>query len=361
MSVLPRSVHGEPPGLIGDAQHPAGTPPIGFLVIGAPKAGTTSLFEYMRAHPEIHMPAEKEVYFFNVDRNYRRGWDWYSRAVRRGAPAGTVVCGEATTEYLSGAPYTEATEAEPDVPHAPHDLRRLEELIPRRIKRALPDVKLICVLRDPVERAYSHHQMMALGGVDSRAFGDVIDELLSPTTLQLTRAVRTRENGYVINGEYARLLSGYLRVFSRDQMMVVFSDELAGAPTATLARIFAFAGVSADFKPDNVGTRYRQAASRQRLPGLNLITWQRAAAGLRPARAAWHALPDPVRHRIDHAYSVANYRVELWNAWRGETQVVMAPTTRRRLIEHFRPDSQALAEILGRDVPWLAEWQRAGC
>jgi hypothetical protein len=332
-------------------------PDIRFLIIGAPKAGTTSLFEYMRVHPQIHMPAEKELYFFNMDRSYRRGWDWYSAVMLRGAPP-DAICGEATTEYMSGAPYADIDDR--DRSESAEDLgdsRSLEEVIPRRIEQVLPDVKLICVLRDPVARAYSHYRMMALGGVESRPFEEAIDQLLDPVALEHSRVARARDNGYVIIGEYCRLLAGFLRVFPREQLMVIFSDELARSPRQTLPNLFEFIGVSSDFLPDNVDTRYREAATKQRIPGLNLVTWQTNLARARSARTLWHTLPDRMQRTIDHAYNVTNHRIEMWNAWRGVVGDDMPPSVRERLIAHFRPDSEALADLLGRDIPWLAAWE----
>jgi hypothetical protein len=328
-------------------------PRLGFLIVGAPKAGTTSLFEYMRVHPQIHMPAEKELYFFNMNRNYRRGLDWYLETVSRDAPA-DAVCGEATTEYLSGAPYPDEHDRTPTRVngHPP------EEIIPRRIRAALPDVKLICVLRDPVARAYSHHRMMALGRVDSRSFEQAVEELIRPEALAQARITRSRDNGYVVNGEYCRLLAAFLRVFPREQLMVIFSDELARSPRQTLANVFEFIGVASDYVPENAGKRYREAAVKQRVPGLNLVTWQTALARVHPMRALWHALPRRTRSGIDRAYNVANYRVEMWNAWRGATEQDMQPAVHERLVAHFRADSEALAALLGREVPWLTAWGR---
>lgn len=325
---------------------------IGFLIIGAPKAGTTSLFEYMRAHPQIHMPAEKEVYFFNMDRNYHRGWDWYLSTVSRGAPPGAI-CGEATTEYMSGVPYADDQRG---LATKSGDRKAVEEIIPRRIRDALPDVKLICVLRDPVKRAYSHYRMMALGQVEPRSFQEAIDELIDPSSLEQARIVRTRLNGYIVNGEYSRLLAGFLRVFPSEQLKVVFSDELARRPAETLARLFDFIGASDDFVPDNVNTRYRAAAVKQRIPGLNLVAWQMRLAGVRPVRALWHSLPAQVIRQVDSAYNVTNYRVEMWNAWRGAADDDMPVPIRERLVEHFRPDSEALGEMLAKDIPWLTTW-----
>jgi hypothetical protein len=331
---------------------------IGFLVIGAAKAGTTSLFEYMRLHPRLHMPPEKEVYFFNIDRNYRRGLDWYRETVCRDAPAGAI-CGEATAEYLSGIPYAAGAEDRDLAPsNGAADPVELEETIPRRIRAALPDVRLICVLRDPVERAYSHYRMMALGGVDSRSFEAAVEELLEPETLARSRVARTRLNGYVVNGEYARLLAGYLRVFPREQLKAILSEELLERPAETVADLFDFIGVTSELVPENVGTRYREAAVRQRIPGLNLVTFQTGLARLGVARRLWHALPDRPRNTIDRAYNVVNYRVEMWNALRGEAGDDIPEHVRDRLVAHYRADSEALAEMLGREVPWLASWSR---
>ena len=139
-------------------------PRVGFLIIGAAKSGTTSLFEYMRPHPQIHMPAEKEIHFFNVDRSYLRGTEWYLATVLQGAPAGSI-CGEATPDYMNGAPYRGDVTGGDALGGETGSGEEVEEVIPRRIKSALPDVKLICVLRDPVARARSCHRMRSLNGV----------------------------------------------------------------------------------------------------------------------------------------------------------------------------------------------------
>jgi hypothetical protein len=332
---------------------------IGFLIIGAPKAGTTSLFEYMRQHPEIHMPANKEVYFFNMDSIYQRGWDWYQTTMLRDAPLGTV-CGEATTEYIRGAPWRDLTSDKCEDVAASVDHREsVEEIIPRRVKQFLPDVKLICVLRDPVTRAYSHHLMVKMERADPRSFDEAIAQLMEPVAMEQARIEPSRINGYIVNGEYARLLAGFLRVFAREQLMVIFSDELAQEPVETLAKLFDFVGVSADFVPENLGRHFRAAAARQRIPGLNLITWHVNVARVRWARALWFALPDHVRLDIYRIYGVASYRVQLWNARRGSVSEDISPAARRRLIDHFLPDSEALGDMLDRDIPWLETWTRS--
>jgi hypothetical protein len=323
---------------------------ISFLIVGAPKAGTTSLFEYLRVHPQLHMPAEKEVHFFDIDRNHRRGWDWYRSTVTHNAPPGAV-CGEATAEYMSGAPYLDEAINEPG-----DGLATVEETIPRRIERALPDAKLICVLRDPVKRAYSHYRMMTLAHVESRSFDEAVDQLLEPGAQSEARALRTRENGYVVIGEYARVLEGFLRVFPRDQLKVLFSDDLSTRPRETVAEVFEFIGVDADFVPETIDKRFREAAIRERVPGLNLIAWQSAVARSRMARSLWHALPSRPRDSLDRAYNVANYRMEMWNGWRGVADDDISERAQKMLIDHYRSDSEQLGTLIGQDVPWLSSW-----
>lgn len=320
---------------------------IGFLIIGAQKAGSTSLFEYIRRHPQIYMPAEKELYFFNVDRAYRNGWERYRMNMLGGAPSGAV-CGEATAEYM-GSPYHDDLEGALDDADVP-----VEEIIPRRIKNYLPEIKLICVLRDPVMRAYSHYQMATLDRAETRTFGEAVGQLIEPDAIERSRAESSKSNGYIVNGEYGRLLAGYLRVFARDQLLVIFSDELAQEPEATLAKAFQFAGVDADFVPDNLNTRYRTMAVRQRIRGLNLFTWQTKLATFPALRALWHNLPQPIRLRIDRVYNVLGYHVGLWNRRSKDgPDREMPAAVRDALAAHFRPDGEALGVLLGREIPWL--------
>jgi Sulfotransferase domain len=327
---------------------------ISFLIIGAQKGGTSSLFEYMRRHPQIHMPPEKEIEFFNRDRAFHRGWDWYLTKVTRGGPP-DAICGEASTYYMSGCLRSAPDDEHREPRGSLYDAESREEIIPRRIKQFLPDIKLICVLRDPVARAYSAYRMMALERIDSRSFDEAIDHLLTPSALDRARTVSTKTNDYVVKGEYCRVLAGFLRIFSREQLMVIFTDELAELPAKTLSMVFEFVGVEADFVPDNLNSRYREAAVKERIPGLHLHRWQSHLARVRPARMLWHALPEYVRRDLDGAV----YRARMWNARRGGLGDDISPAVRERLRAHFRPDSEALSDLLERDAPWLATWAQS--
>lgn len=324
---------------------------VGFLIIGAQKAGTTSLFEYLRRHPQVHMAPQKEIGFFSSEVNYRRGWEWYESMATSSAPDGAV-CGEATVGYMSGTVDTRgddgATYALPEMPR--------EEIVPHRIRTHLPDAKLIAVLRDPVERCYSHYRMSVLGGLEQRSFEEAIGAMLEPDQLEQDRATITGSNGYIARGEYFRILSGYWRTFPAEQLMVVFSRDLKTETADVLARAFAFVGVDENYLPPNLDTRYREAAVTRRVRGVDLYAWQRALTAARAPRAIWHALPARNRRTISRAYDRASFRVEIWNARRGELKNDMPESARSALITHFRPDGEALASTLGVEVPWLSRW-----
>lgn len=345
--------------------HASSSTDIRFLVIGTEKGGTTSLFEYLRRHPEVHLPAGKEVAFF-IDQNYGRGWGWYVRHVLHDTPAGRIA-GEASVAYMSGSPlvdsnyvsipaFTDTNNPKPVTVPGSHC--SFEEVIPRRIAAHLPDIRLLCILRDPVARAYSQYRMEVLEGVESRSFDEVVDELLMPDALTIARIAPKRTNSYVIKGEYARILGGFLRVFPRDRLMVMFSDDLSLKAETTLKTVFGFIGARDDYVPDNLGVRYREGTVRRRVRSLNLYSIQAKISRARWARVLWHALPKVLRDRIDIMYRVASLRVVLWNAHRGDTDDHMSEASERQLRAHFRPDSEQLSELLGTKIPWLETWDQ---
>ena len=114
--------------------------PLDFLIIGAQKSGTTSLFKYLNQHPDIAMPADKEAPYFTNDELYSAGWQHYLGNYFTGYDQ-ELLWGTASPQYMS-------------------DLRAAE-----RITRDLPNTRLIAILRNPIERAYSHYLMQKRRGL----------------------------------------------------------------------------------------------------------------------------------------------------------------------------------------------------
>ena len=195
-----------------------------FLVIGAQKAGTTALYAYLRWHPGITGPSWKEVSFF--DRHWWRGEAWY-RGQFPLRPRGRLV-GEASPSYL------------------------FHPLAPERARVLVPLARLVAVLRDPVDRAYSqyHHEVAlgrealsfeeALAAEEGRTSGEVERLIADPRAF--SRA--WWDHTYAARGLYAQQLERWLAVFPREQLLVVTTDELGERPAETYAAILAFLGAA---------------------------------------------------------------------------------------------------------------------
>lgn len=192
-----------------------------FLIIGAQKAGTTALYSYLRRHPDVTGPSWKEVSFF--DRHYRRGEAWYRGnfpLVRR------QHIGEASPSYL------------------------FHPLAPQRVAALLPDARLIAVLRDPVDRAFSHYQHEVALGREPLSFEEALEREEERTRGEVDRMVSDPayfshawwDFTYLARGRYAEQLERWLASFPREQLLVVSSEELSERTGSTYARVLEFLG-----------------------------------------------------------------------------------------------------------------------
>lgn len=324
-----------------------------FIVIGAQKAGTTSLFEYLRHHPEISMPAGKEAPYFSHDAIYDRGWnDYMAKAtfVEDECKWGTV-----SPQYMIGGVYEPSSALSTKA--GPYN----EHTVPQRIRERLPDVRMVAILRDPIERAYSHYKMGVMDGFERRSFDQAVAGLLRPDSLSQSRGFPQETTGYVTWGEYGRILAGYFDVFSPEQILVVFTDELENTPEQLLLRIYDFLGVAPDFIPDNLGTKYRTSGTERRLPWMSPYKplspqgLQRAATRSQLVRSTWHRLPTSGRRKIKRGFEYSAYRIDLWNRRNRAGSDEPNDLTVNLLREHFAPDADRLAGLIGRTLPWYTQ------
>jgi hypothetical protein len=317
-----------------------------FIVIGAQKAGTTALFEYLRRHPRLALPAAKELPYFSHDASLEHGWEEYlAKAFPVADP--TARWGTVTPHYMVGGLYQASPESRRS--GAAGD----ERTVPARIAERLPGVRLIAVLRDPVERASSHHRMMVMEGHERRSFDEAVAELLTDAALERARREPAETTGYIVWGEYGRILGGYLDVFDREQLLVVYSSDLLSRARETMARVHTFLGIE-DLAPENLGETYRVGASARRLGALNPYRLQAAAAESAALRALWRALPERMRRRADHLFQRSSYNLDLWNRRSEADEVPSAveSATVGALREHFATDAQRLGALLGAPPPW---------
>jgi hypothetical protein len=319
-----------------------------FIVIGAQKSGTTSVFEHLRKHPELYVAPEKDHPFFSHDDVYASGWSAFMWNAFRGAPT-EARWGTVTVPYMMGCPIRGDDEGAGE--HDPRE--RTERIIPERIHQQLPEVKLIAVLRDPVARCISHYGYDAfLGKADRRRFDETIHELLVPATLESSR--RQGAPGYVAWGEYGRILKAYYDVFRREQILVGFTRHLEASPREFMRELFAYLGVDPGFVPADLETRHLRGAGSRRIRWLpDPAQLERRLAGQRWARALWRSLSTAAQTRALLLSRRANYRVRLWNAGGSAFSREEASTETLDLLRaHYEKDRVLLEELIGKPVPW---------
>lgn len=201
-----------------------GRPLPDFLVLGAQKAGTTALYAYLRWHPGITGPSWKEVSFF--DRHWWRGESWY----RGHFPlrSGGRLVGEASPSYL------------------------FHPLAPERARAVVPDARLLVVLRDPVDRAYSQYQHEVALGREPLSFEDALeaeDERLRGEVERLQSDPKAFSfawwnHTYVSRGMYADQLERWFEHFPREQVLALTTEELGERPAQTYASVLSFLGAA---------------------------------------------------------------------------------------------------------------------
>lgn len=219
-----------------------------YIIIGAQKCGTASLFAYLAEHPQVGRSLKKEVSYFNT--HFGNGYDWYRAFFpfdrHLGYPPSLCfVTGEATPDYI------------------------FDPRVPARIAAYRPDIKLIAMFRDPVKRAYSHYWHNVRKGKESRSFEDAVGHEVEVLERQLLEAESEEDRNrvliehrcwfYLARGRYHEQLVHWLRHFPRDQLLVLRSEDLFRNAQETFSRVLAFLGLhqthSVRFEIHNRGAR----------------------------------------------------------------------------------------------------------
>jgi hypothetical protein len=267
-----------------------------FLVIGSQKAGTTSIYHVLKAHPQVFLPERKEINYFFHEGEYAKGEDWY-RSHFDALPEGILAWGEATPGYI----------VHPEAPF--------------RIYQLLKDVKLILTVRNPIDRAYSQYWDNRRSLSEHRAFEKVVEIALEET-------YHPQRLGYFSRGTYFQYIQRYLALFPLEKLLVLTFEDLLQEPQTFYERIFSFLGVDPSFttslmiksfNPASVWENpfYRwffKKASRSRLLPAKmrrLTYWGR--------RTLWHYPP-------------------------------MQADLRQKLVEFYRPWNSKLGAFLGREL-----------
>lgn len=294
-----------------------------FLVIGAGRSGTTSLHHHLAAHPEVFVPAVKAPsHFYAVDaavpasserrrtteRHFVRDREQYLALFAPGAEA--TARGEVSPAYLA----------------APR--------VADRIAREVPDVRLVALLRNPVDRFHARYVARRRDGLE-RVTDEVAlvrAELAAPLDLVDTAGT------YLAAGHVSGVLERYLRNVGADRLRCHLHDDLVADPAAVIGDILGFIGVDPDH-PLDVATRHNASGGEVRNPVVRRL-WQASAA---------------VRVRV-RPFVPVGVRDRAFRAATGSLRPTPMPDEARRLlVAHYRDEVARLGELLGRD---LSHWSR---
>ncbi|MBK1649288.1 sulfotransferase family protein [Rhabdochromatium marinum] len=305
--------------------------PLDFVIIGAQKSGTTSLFRYLEKHPQLFMPPEKELPFFSRDDLFQAGWPTLV-AEHFSAARPEQLWGTASPQYLA------------------------DPRVPARLHAANPHLRLIALLRNPIDRAFSHFTMSLRRGMEKRDFAQAANELLTPEALARDRnaippdyaegyaqanAEVTRY--YFVWSEYARALKRFLDQFPPEQLLVLFMEDMQREPQASIDAVLHFLGLPADYQPSNLGKVYHKGGGRQLIPN----AWREALKRNGAFRTVWDRVPPRTRGMINYWYDQLNVRKS-----KAAAAEALTVQTRQQLAEHFAADVRQIEILIGRPVPW---------
>jgi len=287
-----------------------------FFILGAAKAGTTTLFDILKQHPQVFLPYEKEPMYYSRDDYYKKGERWYKRSYFRNSENYTVR-GEATPHYLYWA-----------------------EKIAPRIRNAYSDgeVKFIVILRDPVQRAYSWYWNMVADGKEDLPFLDALkkEDTRIRDNWQNLNYYGAMRYGYYRGGCYAEQLQYYFQQgFSREKFLFLLQDDLIQDQTAVAKALFNFLDVESDIEVSHVKSN---VVSMPRYPSLQKLL---------KSATIWS---DSIKPYIPAYYRFKLKMSLLMSHRQAFHYPEMSVEAREYLMERYALQTEPISQLIGRDL-----------
>ena len=282
-----------------------------FLIIGAQKAATSTLSSMLHEHDDVFIPARRELAFFTIEANYKKGIAYYSSLFKEVCKEKAI--GEATPDYLH------------------------KEEAPGRIHAVVPGARLICSLRDPIERAYSSYLMQISKG--SEPLGKTFEQAIVDTP------------HYLEYGMYATQIERYLKLFPRENFKIILLEDLKEAPQLVYDKLCNFLEIArcklpeTGFRRRNIGGIPKHAVVQKAASQL-----YRCRNAIRETRMAG-AVTNPF---VDRWARRARNKIANWNRKKG-SYPALDPKIRESLVPVFKEENDRLAKLLERD---LTHWNR---
>jgi hypothetical protein len=289
-----------------------------FLVVGAQKAGTTSLHHYLQAHPDIYLPAKKETKFFIHDRYYSKGIAFYEDTYFS-EWGGEAAVGEVDPDYMY-----------------------FEQALPRIGRHLdLTALKLIFIFRNPVDRAFSQYLMNYRRGHETLTF----DQAIATESLRIQKGhMENLRYSYATRGYYLRQVERFLEHVDRSRILFLLSHDLEANPTRCIREVYQFLEVADAFVPPNIGERFHRATA----PRSPMLARRLRGHGLE--RRVFRSLIPSASLR----QSLRNGLLQLNQT--GRSEMCLDPALGRQLAERFRVENTRLADFLYCDLGcWSVE------
>ncbi len=302
--------------------------PLDFLIIGAQKSATTALFKYLHSHPSIQMPAAKEAPFYTDVDCTNEKWQVFCRQYFSDE---TSLWGKATPQYMA------------------------DSRIPKRIAAHAPDTKLIAIVRDPIERAWSHFQMGVRRNTETRSFDEAVEDLLKPENIQKARkgmpplhesGYESEGDYYLAWGEYGRILHQYLQYFPSEQLLILNTVEIKHSPEYVIDKVLAFIGLPVGYRPDNLG-EVVHSGGKAVVP----LHWLRNIVNLPLLSSLWQQVPDKTKNSLRYWFEQFNIK----KPKRGG--MPLSEENKSRLQQYYSPDVKYMSDEIGINLPWLEQYR----
>ena len=205
-----------------------------FVVAGATRSGTTSLWHYLGQHPDIFLPAKKELWFFNVDKTYESGLQAYAQMFK--GWKGQQMVGDITPMYLtSGLLYREERK---------HPYISNQDSAIQRISKHIPDAKIILTLRHPIDRLLSQFSKNSLQS-KQEVLPDLVEHIQRIFDGQSPPAA-----DYIYANRYSQHLRKLLDHFPNNQIKIIIFEEWIKQPSSAMQSLFTFLGLESDVMLD---------------------------------------------------------------------------------------------------------------
>ena len=191
-----------------------------FIIGGSGAAGTSYLSAVLAFHPDIYLPKiqRPEPNFFHYSWKYNEGIDWYLQTWFHEVE-NEIAIGERSSHYLAS------------------------EVAPSRIKQFFPHIKLIFCLRNPLERAWGNYRFTALEGHEPLSFIDALEQEEERMKKAQGKWAEIQPHNYIERGKYYKYLVEYIRIFGRENIFMIKTEEMSKNPQETIQKVCAFLGV----------------------------------------------------------------------------------------------------------------------